>query len=253
MKNVLTTLAISAGLLSNTVFAQGSDVLTVYASNGVRVVLEELQPRIEQVIGKQLSYEMSTSRTLVERIEAGEAFDVAILTPALVDGLIASGNVKLNTRNTFSQVGIGVASREGTPVKSVATLNDLRDTLLDAESVGFGANGQSRRTNEASFETLGIAEQMRGKTRLTGAGEAPGLVAEGELELVLSLVSEVVRHPGIQYLGPLPAEVQGYVQFASGLSAGTEDPTTAQSFIAFLSAPEFRAVLEKHGLEAISR
>jgi molybdate transport system substrate-binding protein len=253
MKIVLTTLAISAGLLSNTLFAQGSEVLTVYASNGVRVVLEELQPRIEQIIGKPLSFEMSTSRTLVERIEAGEAFDVALLTPGLIDGLIASGNVKLNTRNTFSQVGIGVGSREGTQAKSVATLDDLRDTFLDAESIAFGANGQSRVTNEASFETLGIAEQMRGKTRLTGAGEAPGLVEHGEIELVLSLVSELLRHPGVQYLGPLPAEVQGYVQFASGLSAGTEDATTAQSFIAFLSAPEFRTVLEKHGLEAISR
>lgn len=253
MQMRLSVLATFMVLANSWALAQDSGALRVYSSNGVRVVLQEMQPQIEQAIGKRISFELSTSRTLVDQIEAGELFDVALLTPALIDGLIESEHVEAGTRNDFGRVGIGVGSREGTPAKSVATLDDLRSTFLEAESIAFGANGQSRITNEGSFESLGIADEMLPKTRLTGAGEAPGLVAEGEIELVLTLVSELLREPGVQYLGPLPAEVQGYVDFAAGISANTHDLVTATALVDFLYSAAFVSSLEKHGLEPISR
>ena len=242
---VLLALASSCGL------AQETGELRVYSSNGVRVVLQELQPQIEQATGRRLVFEFSTSRNLTGRLAADEAFDVAVLTPSLIDELTELRKIVPESRNEFARVGIGVASRRGTPVKPVATLDELRQTFLEAESVAFGASGQSRRTNEASFEVLGIGDAMRSKTRLTGAGEAPVLVADGEIELVLSLVSELLREPGIQFLGPLPAEVQGYVDFEAGASTGALDPDAAGAFISFLSTPVFIASLEKHGLEPI--
>ncbi|MFL2546630.1 MAG: molybdate ABC transporter substrate-binding protein [Candidatus Rariloculaceae bacterium] len=244
--------ALAAVLAAGWALAQTEEALRVYSSNGVRVVLQEMQPQIEQAIGQRISFELSTSRTLVEQIESGEHFDVALLTPALIDGLIASQHVNAGSRQDFARVGIGVGSREGTPATSVATLDDLRQTFLAAKSIAFGANGQSRITNEGSFETLGIADEMRPKTRLTGAGEAPGLVAEGEIELVLTLVSELLREPGVQFLGPLPAEVQGYVDFSAGTSATTGDAAASEALIAYLYSPAFIESLEKHGLEPIS-
>lgn len=238
-------------LASSCVFAQDDGVLRVYSSNGVRIVLQEMQPQIEQAIGRRLAFQFSTSRTLTDRIAADEAFDVAILTPRLIDELTEQRKLVPESRNEFARVGIGVGSRLGTPAKRVGTLNELRQTFLEAESVAFGANGQSRRTNEASFEALGISDEMRSKTRLTGAGEAPVLVAEGEIELVLTLVSELLREPGIQFLGPLPPEVQGYIDFAAGVSAGALDPDAVGEFIDFLSTPAFIRSLEKHGLEPI--
>ena len=252
MMDCLKTALLAVTLLgSGTVVAQDGDVLRVYSSNGVRVVLQEMQPQIEQAIGRRLEFEFSTSRDLTDRIAADEAFDVAVLTPRLLDELTDAEKVAPDSRRQFAQVGIGVASRRGTPAKAVGTLDELRQTFLEAESIAFGARGQSRRTNEASFETLGISDEMRGKTRLTGAGEAPVLVADGEIELVLSLVSELLREPGIQFLGPLPAEVQGYVDFEAGVSAKARDSRAASAFIDFLSTPAFIASLERHGLESI--
>jgi molybdate transport system substrate-binding protein len=210
-----------------------------------------MHPQIEQAIGQRLAFEFSTSRNLTDRLAADEAFDVAILTPRLIDELAEQDKIAPGSRSAFARVGIGVGSRQGTPIKPVGTLDELRRTFLEAESVAFGANGQSRRTNEASFETLGISDEMRSKTRLTGAGQAPVLVAEGEIELVLTLVSELLREPGIQYLGPLPSEVQGYVDFEAGVSARAWSRGTAQALVAFLSTPEFIESLERHGLEPI--
>jgi molybdate transport system substrate-binding protein len=242
----------AAAIAGSGALAQDSDAVRVYSSNGVRVVLQELLPQIEQAIGKKLVFEFSTSRTLTDRIAADEAFDVAILTPNLINELTTLQRVAPAPRNEFARVGVGVGSKQGTPAKSVATLDDLRRTLLEAESVAFGANGQSRRTNERVFETLGIVDAMRRKTTLTGAGEAPVLVGEGEIELVLTLVSELLREPGVQFLGPLPPEVQSYVHFEAAMSNSARDPATAEALIGFLSTPVFIASLMKHGLEPIS-
>ena len=252
MKFLLSALAAVTAAANICALAQDSGVVRVLSSNGVRVVLEEMQPQIEQSIGRRLAFEFSTSRTLTDRIEAGEAFDVAILTPRLIDELISLQKVTPGSSNEFARVGIGVGSRQGAPVKSVDTLEDLRRTFLEAESVAFGSDGQSRRTNEASFEALGIEDEMQSKTTLTGPGEAPVLVAEGEIELVLTLVSELLREPGVQLLGPLPPEVQAYVHFAAAMSAGAGDPSTARTLINFLSTPAFGAVLEKNGLEPMN-
>lgn len=251
MKTRLSALAAVTILATAGALAQDADVLRVYSSNGVRIVLQEMQPQIEQAVGQRISFEFSTSRNLVDRIEAGAAFDAALLTPALIDGLIASQHAAPGSRLDFARAGIGVGSRQGSPARSVATLDDLRQTFLEAESIAFGATGQSRRMNEASFETLGIADEMQNKTRLTGAGEAPVLVADGEIELVLTLVSELLREPGVQYLGPLPPEVQGYVDFSAGESVDAQDPAAVGALVDFLSTPAFIAALEEHGLEPI--
>ena len=251
MRYLLSAVVAAIAIASSWVLAQDSDALRVFSSNGVRIALQEMQPQIEQAIGRRLVFQFSTSRDLTDRIAANEAFDVAILTPSLIDELTALRKMVPESRNEFARVGIGVGSRQGALIKSVGTLNQLRQTFLEAESVAFGANGQSRQTNEASFETLGIEDEMRSKTRLTGAGEAPVLVAEGEIELVLTLVSELLREPGVQFLGPLPPEVQGYIDFAAGVSTGALDPDTAGAFASFLSTPVFITTLEKHGLEPI--
>lgn len=253
MKLVPVALASIAALAAGLAPAQDSDVLQVYSSNGVRSVLQEMQPQIEAAVGKSIAFEFSTSRTLTDRIVAGDVFDVAVLTPALIDELIAAQKVAPESRIEFAQVGVGVGSRQGTPAKRVSTLEDLGRTLLEAESVAYGERGQSRRTNEASFETLGISDEIRAKARLSGAGEGPVLVAEGQVELVLTLISELLREPGVQFLGPLPPEVQGYIRFEAGVSAATQDRATGQALIDFLSTPGFVEALEQHGLEPISR
>ncbi|HEY5624282.1 MAG TPA: substrate-binding domain-containing protein, partial [Gammaproteobacteria bacterium] len=103
----------------------------------------------------------------------------------------------------------------------------------------------------ASFEVMGITNEIRAKSRLTGPAEAPVLVANGEIDIVLTLVSELLREPGVQFLGPLPPEVQGYIDFTAGASIATLAREAAEAFVGYLSTPAFIEALESHGLEAI--
>ena len=224
----------------------------VLSSNGVRAVIEALQPDIERAIGHTLSIEFSTAASLKTKIEAGEAFDVAILTPPLVDDLIARGKVAADSRVDVARAGVGVGVRQGAPAVDVSTSDALKSALLKARSVTFTADGQSRATIDRAFNRLGIAEAMRPKIVLKGPGEAPGAVAAGEAELVLTLMSEILPVPGIELIGPLPSDVQGYVSFTAGRSANPKDAGAANALLRHLSNPTVVAALKAHGLEAVA-
>ena len=230
-----------------------SPSIRVLSSNGVKAVVEELQPDIERTIGRSLSIEFSTASSLARDIEDGESFDVAILTPALIDRLIAQNKVVAESRVEFARAGVGVGVRAGSLAMDVGTTATLRETLLAAESVAFTADGQSRATIDRAFAELGITQTMRSRTILLGPGEAPRAVVAGEAEIALTLVSEIVPVPGLELVGPLPAELQNYVSFAAGRGVSTRDVGGADALLEYLAGPEVAAVLARNGMEPITQ
>lgn len=225
--------------------------LRVLSSNGPRAPLEDVKSQLETAVGFTLDFEFSTAASLTDRIQSGETFDVAILTPALIERLVASGHVPAEPIAVFARTGAGVGAAANAGLRDVSTLAALRNTLLAAESVTLTANGQSRRISEAAFETLGIAEQMRPKIVLVGPGEGPELVARGEAELVLTLVSEIVPIEGLALVGPFPDEVQGYVSFAAGIGAQTARAEAARRLLEQLYSPALQRALGAHSMEAL--
>ncbi len=241
-------------LLPDHILAQHSSTapsLRVLSSNGVRAPLEDIQGEIEAATGYSLDIEFSTSASLTDRIEAGEPFDVAILTPALVDRLSTGGQVSAESALPFARTGVGVGAASSRTERDVSTPDALRRTLLAAESVTLTVDGQSRRVSEAAFETLGITEQMRAKTKLVGPGEGPFVVARGEAELVLTLISEILPVPGIVLVGPFPAAVQSYTAFTAAISASGTDPLGANKLIEQLASPTMATALRARGLEPL--
>ena len=141
--------------------------------------------------------------------------------------------------------------REGAPRPDVSTPDALKQTLLNAKSVAFTAEGQSRRTIEATFDRLGIADQMRPKVMLLGPGGGPLAVAKGEAELTMTLTSEILPIPGVQLVGPLPGDLQDYVTFEAARSAHAKDPEAADALLRALVGPVFTSALEPHGMESV--
>jgi molybdate transport system substrate-binding protein len=223
----------------------------VLSSNAVKGILDDLQPQIERAIGRPLSIEFSTSTALKGKIEQGEPFDVAILVPALLDELAKQGHLVAESQVNLARTGVGVGSREGTPKADVSTPDALKRTLLSAKSVAFTAEGQSRPTIEAAFEKLAIADAMRPKVMLVGPAGGPVAVAKGEAELVMTLTSEIIPVPGVQLLGPLPAELQSYVTIGAARSTHTKDPQAANSLLRQLTGSTLTSVLDVHGMEPV--
>ena len=223
----------------------------VLSSNGVKGMLDDLQPEIERAIGRPLSIEFSTSTALKAKIDQGEAFDVAVLVPTLLQELASQGHLAGESQVNLARTGVGVGSRDGTPKADVSTPEALKRTLLNAKSVAFTAEGQSRPFIEAAFEKLGIVEAMKPKLMLVGPAGGPIAVAKGEAELVMTLTSEIVPVPGVQLLGPLPADLQQYVSFGAARSAHPSDATAADALLRQLAGPLFTSALESHGMESV--
>jgi molybdate transport system substrate-binding protein len=223
----------------------------VLSSNGVKAVVEALQPEIERTIGRPLAIEFSTAAGLKERIEKGAPFDVAILTPAMINDLSSHQHIVAESQANIARTGVGIGAREGAPRADVTSAEALKTLLLNAKSVAFTEAGQSRSIIDATYKQLGIEEAMKAKTILKGPGESPEAVARGEAELVLTLVSEIVPVQGIQLLGPLPTELQGYVSFAGGRSPTARDAAAADAVLRYLSGPAAEPALEANGMEAV--
>jgi molybdate transport system substrate-binding protein len=238
---------LSACLVAHEVTLQAGQV-RLFSSNGLKAAVEANQSVIEERIGQILITDFSTAASLKTRIEAGEDFDVAILTPALLDDLVHQQRISASSRRQVAQTGVGVGVRTDAPPSDVSSPERLKRVLLNTDSVAFTADGQSRLTIDRAFEALAIADAMSPKTMLVGPGEGPDLVVSGDAALVLTLVSEIVSVPGLQLLGPLPDELQEYVVFAAALSTRSANAVGAAELIRSLSEPAFVAVLEAYGM-----
>jgi molybdate transport system substrate-binding protein len=222
--------------------------LRVFSSNGVRALLEDVQPVLAGTIQRPITFEFSTATALTRRIDGGDVPDVAVLTSALVDQLSAQGTLAAGSRRDVARVGVGVGVQAGSPAVDIGTPEALKTLLLGAKSVAFTAEGQSRAAIDNAFDRMGIADAMRAKTVLKGPGEAPAAVARGEAEIVLTLVSEMVDVPGLTLVGPLPDELQRHVTFTAARGARSSQPAAADQLIQALAGPESAARLARHGL-----
>ena len=229
-----------------------STPLRLLSSNGVRPAIEAVQPQLEMATGIRMSAEFSTAAALKRKIDAGEPFDVAILTPALVDDLVAQGRAVAESRSDLARVGVGVGAREGAPRSDVSTPDALKRTLLDAKVVAYTAEGQSRATVNKALAQLGITAEVDAKSMLTGPGEGPGAVAAGKADLVMTLISEILI-PGVQLLGPFPPEMQNYIVFTAVRSPNAKNVEGANALLRYLMGPEVADAMKTHALEPIGR
>ena len=93
-------------------------------------------------------------------------------------------------------------------------------------------------------ERMGIADAVKAKFKSVPSGGTIGtIVASGECEIGFQQVSELVHIPGIDYIGPLPAEVQRVTVFSSGVQTGAAQPDAAKALVAFLTTPAAKAVM----------
>lgn len=212
--------------------------LHVLASNGVKAGIEALKPACESALGRTLTVNYDSSAGLKRKIEGGEAFDLAIVTPETTADLVKSGKLADGTATDLARTGIGFGIRAGAPKPDIATAEAVKQTLLKAKSIALVREGASRATIEKIFERLGIAQAMASKVKLESGTEKAGEgVAKGETELEMVPISEISLVPGVQILGPLPDELQSYVRFQISLSANTHEGTTAKKTIACLTSP----------------
>ncbi len=231
--------------------ALASDI-KLLTTGAMRGVLAEVLPRFEKETGHKVTVDNATAGGLAKRIEDGEAFDVAINTPAHIDALAGKGKIAAGSRVNLAKVGMGVAVKDGARTPDIKTVDAFKKTLVSAASVAYtdpASGGSSGIYFDRLLEKMGIADQVRPKAKLKRGGYAAELVASGEAEIAVHQISEIVPVKGVTLVGPLPAEVQNYTTYAVGLSPGAKEAAAAKALIAYLAGPVTEAALKARGME----
>lgn len=222
--------------------------LKVISTIGVKSMVEELAPQFERQTGHKLAITFGIANVLKRQIEAGETFDLAIMTATVADDLIRQGKLVAETRRDVARGGIGIGVRAGAPKPDISTVDALKRALLDAKSITYAKEGGSGIYFAGLLERLGLAEAMRPKTRY-GTGNVAELVAAGEVEMAVQLITELIAVRGATLVGPLPAEVQNYIVLTGGVGTQAKQPELAREFLQFLTAPVAVPVIKSKGLE----
>lgn len=247
LRNVTTLLAVVAALLHAT--AANAEEIKVLSSLGIKAVVDELAPKFEQTTKHKVATQFDLASVLKTKIEGGEPFDVAILTPPLLDDLIAKGRISSASRSLVARVGLGLMIRAGAPKPDVSSIDAFKRTLLNAKGVTYASAGASGVAFVATIDKLGIGDAVKAKARLAASGdEVNANIASGAADLAVLPVSEILPVRGAELGGLFPAEVQTYIVMAAGVSASSRG-AAARDFVAFLMSPANSAAIKAKGME----
>jgi molybdate transport system substrate-binding protein len=222
-----------------------ADEIRVTSSNALRPVLEQVAPEFEDATGHKLIFTWGQAEIL-----NGTSFDVAVLTAAVIDKLIMQGRLIAATRTAVAVSAAGLAVRKGAAKPDISTVESFKRTLLNAGSITFAEQGGTGAYLKALFLRLGIADALTGKLRPSGLNQGPAeAVADGEAEIGLTQISEILPYPGAELVGPLPSEVQLTTTYVAAVVAGTPHADVAADLIKFITAPAAAPVLRAKGLD----
>ena len=233
--------------------ALAADV-TVVTSGAFTAAFVQLAPEYEHSAHQKVSTEFgpsmgTTHNAIPMRLERGESIDVVIMAAPALDDLIKQGKVRADSRVDLVRSNIAMAVKAGAPHPDISTLDAFKRTLLEAKSIAYSDSASGVYLSTELFQKLGLAEQLKGKSRKIEADPVGEAVARGEVEIGFQQVSELRPVKGIDIVGELPPGAQRVTIFAAGIPSAAKQPEAAKALIQWLASPGAYAVMRKTGLE----
>ena len=238
-------------IMATTLFAgtAGAAEINVLSTQATQEAYLELVAQFEKATGHRVKTDFTGTLNVQKRLASGESFDMIIMAAPAIDEQIKLGKAVAGSRVDLAKSGVGVAVRKGAPKPDIGSVEALRKTLLSVKSIGY-STGPSGVYILTVFDKVGVADQVKGKLKQTPSGVFVGnLIANGETEIGFQQISELAHFAGIDYVGPLPGELQRMTVFSAGIHAGAKQPDAARALVKFLTAPAAADVIRKHGLE----
>ena len=238
--------------------AMKSAEIRVMTSGAFTAPYKELVPMFEKETGHQVlsAYGASMGNApdaIPVRLERGEAADIVIMAGPALDDLIKKGKVMPGSRVDLVRSAIGFAVRSGAPKPDISTIAALKKTLLEAKSIAYSASASGVYFSTEMLQKMGIADQVLPKAKRILSERVGTIVARGDAELGLQQVSELIPIAGIDYIGPLPPEVQQTTFFSAGIVVGAKEPEAARVLIKFFTSPTAAPTISKSGLEPMTQ
>ena len=234
-----------------------ADEIRVASSGGFAAAYRALAPGFEARTGHKLVAVWGpsmgeTSGAIPKRLERGEPIDVVIMVGDALNKLVQQGKVEDVGHRLLANSKIGVAVKAGAAKPDVSTVDGLKKALLNARSIAYSDSASGEFLSKVLFPRLGVADQIRSKSRMIPAEPVAQVVARGDADLGFQQVSELLPVAGIDFVGELPDEAQQLTPFSAGVVAGTKLQGAAVQLIDYLSSTEAAPLIRKTGLTPAS-
>jgi molybdate transport system substrate-binding protein len=221
--------------------------MKLLSGGAMRSLLVEAVPLFERASRAKVDVRYALTSVLMKEIEAGAAFDLALLPRPELDALAQQGFIAAGTQTDITRSAVGLCVRAGAPKPEIATVAAFKRTLLEAGSLGY-SDGPSGAYVTGLLQRLGIAAQMQPKTRLTSAPVAE-LVANGEAEIGIQQIVAILPVEGAELVGPLPSELQNIIVYAAGIAARSGNAEAARLLTGFMGTPAVANMIRAKGME----
>ena len=247
MNRIISTTALAIFLLLQPLSVSASEI-KVWTARAIATVLAEIGPEFERTTGHKLKVTSDLPTGFARRAQAGEQFDVFVSGSASVHEWIEAGRIIAETRKDIARSGIGVGVRAGARKPDVSSVEAFKRALLEAKSIAYLRVGSGIYI-AGLVERLGIAGAIKSKVTRPESDIVSELVAKGEVELGLVVITQILTTPGVELAGPLPEEIQSHVMITAGVNTNSREPEAARQLIRFLTSPSATHVIKAQGME----
>jgi molybdate transport system substrate-binding protein len=234
-------------VLSRSANVQAAE-LRLLAGGAMSGVWQDIKPQFEQASGHRLEIFFGTTPNLIKEATSGKPFDVGVVPVEVMQDASARAKFVASPTVDIAHVGLGVAVRSGAQKPDIGSADALKATLLTAQSIASIPESATGYSIAKVFDRLGIADAMKAKMRAQpNPAQVVAVVANGEVELGIFLIN-VLTAPGLEVVGPFPAELQQNVVFTAAVGSETKEATAVRALIDYLKGPEAVAIIKSKGM-----
>jgi molybdate transport system substrate-binding protein len=227
--------------------------IKILSAGAVQSMVTALGAEFERETGHKLNLNFNTVGSLRERLQAGEAADLVILSASAIAALEKTGLFVPGSVTDLGRTITGVVIKEGAPLPDISTPQAFKQALLNARGVAYSdpaAGGSSGTYFAGLLQQLGIAEAVNKEAVLGKRGyEVAQAVADGRAEIGTTFISEALTVPGCQVVGPLPGELHNVNAYTAAIHAGSVAQDAARALLRKLTDPATAARWTAAGLE----
>jgi len=229
----------------------GGVEVKLFSSGSTAGALRELIPQFERATGHRVTISNEPGKIMLERIKRGDTGDLLLTGSAVIDELTQQGHIVAGSKRELARCGAGVAVRAGVPKPDISTVEAFKRALLDAKSIAHTTSGASGMHLLRVVERLGIAQQVKAKARTQPGGLVGEILARGEADLAVQQIPELLAVPGLDFVGPLPPELQITSVVSTAIFSRAAQPEAARALLQFLATPAAARVLKASGLDPL--
>jgi molybdate transport system substrate-binding protein len=248
VKQILSAIAAALALIPFHPPTANAAEIKIWTARALATVLAEIGPGFERTTGHNLAVFSGLPTDFLNRADAGEPFDLLISGASPVDQWIKDRRITAASRTDIARSGIGVEVRTGARKPDIGSVDAFKRALLEAKSIAYLRVGSGIYL-AGLLERLGIAEAIKSKVTRPESDIVSELVAKGEVELGMVVITQILTTPGVELVGPLPPEIQSYVVFTGAVATNSRAPEAARELMKFLTGATAAPVIRAQGME----